>query len=73
MTDQEASILARLRRLRDRGRRPEMTCGDAAVVLGIPEDAARDVLSAMSRRRVLKSNHRCGRGNQPPTIYWLPE
>ena len=55
MTDPAARILARMRRLKAQGRRPELTAGDAAVTLGTDEDSAREVLTELVH---LKALHR---------------
>ena len=71
MTDGEAKILARLRRLKAQGRLPEMTVGDAAVTLGGDEDTARKVITGLVRAGAL---HRADmRHSTLPCIYRLAE
>ena len=60
MTDPAARILARMRRLKAQGRRPELTAGDAAVTLGTDEDSAREVLTALVRTGALRTRDRSG-------------
>ena len=71
MTDSEAVILARLRRLQSQGRLPEMTVGDAAVTLGVGEGTARKVITGLVRSGAL---HRADmRHSSLPCVYRLAE
>jgi DNA-binding IclR family transcriptional regulator len=66
MTDAQARILARLRRLASQGRRPELTCGDVATLLGVDDAAAANVLRGMVQTGALRSTKQT---NSKPSIY----
>ena len=71
MTDAQARVIARMRRLKAQGRRPELTAGDAAVTLGTDEDSAREVLTELVH---LKALHRAAqRHGTLPGVWRLAE
>ena len=53
MTNAEAKILARMRRLQAQGRRPELTAADASHVIGCTEDDARAALTELVRLKAV--------------------
>lgn len=50
-------ILARMRRLSDQGRRPELTASDAAYAVGMPRDEVVRILEHMVRNGLLRSSY----------------
>ena len=50
-------ILARMRRLSDQGRRPELTANDAAYAVGMPRDEVVRIMEHMVRHGLLRSSH----------------